>query len=161
MKVEINDQKLHEVHITVDLPQEVKSNNKYITSCILFCISLFVIPFIILDLYIAYSSDSCLQEDHFITLKTWLEVSGYTLVGSILIIGMLFYNMLQLKTTKTIFCFTLFFAYSLFNLSWLIVGSILFWRDVSGCSPLTNNYLYARLILGYISIFFSSKANKN
>ena len=42
----------------------------------------------------------------------------------------------------------------LFNLSWLIVGSIIFWKYCSNIEPdSVNTLMWCSLILGYISVF--------
>ena len=47
-----------------------------------------------------------------------------------------------------------------FSLIWLIVGSILFWRDIEPlqyCSQSFSDYMYAKLIMGFISFFMNER----
>jgi FtsH-binding integral membrane protein len=55
------------------------------------------------------------------------------------------------------------YVYSLFSFAWLIVGCVMFWRylDPSGnCNSNVSNYMWARLIIGLVGVFFSSQNSK-
>lgn len=50
---------------------------------------------------------------------------------------------------------------NVFNFVWLIIGSIMFWRDCSNLEPESMNTLYwIVLIFGWISIFVAIKSEK-
>lgn len=48
---------------------------------------------------------------------------------------------------------------SLFSLIWLIIGSVIFWRDCPDCDPQEiNQFLYVTLIINYVVIGLSIQA---
>lgn len=131
--------------------------------CIFTLMCILTIPFIVLDLWIANSSDECIIQSHFITLKLYLQVSGYTSIGNL--VYAFFYTTFALNLVKQIvqteninsckmfLIITTYYINKLFYvfaLSWTIVGAVLYWRDVTGCNSFTNDYIYTKLILSFI-----------
>ena len=150
-----------DVHIEIS----TISKNKENTSCCLvlcgtMCILIFTLPFIVADLYYAYSSDSCLAQSipDLPTLGTWLAVSGWISISFILltiIILTLLLNMnIQVTDNLLINCTRILF--SMFNLAWMIVGSVIFWKYLGPndvCSTSLSIYMWVRLIVGLLGIF--------
>lgn len=141
----------------------------FATCCAYSCVGITVLallsPFIICDLYFAFNSISC-QHDLTpvgITLSTWLQVAGFSLIGFIVS----FVLMVSTVTcchynTDSMVLFAPFqWAFSLFSFAWLIVGCVLFWRylDPSGtCERNVSDYMWARLIIGLVGLFISSQS---
>jgi hypothetical protein len=130
--------------------------------CIGFTMMLFIFSFIFCDLYYAYNSISCQHNINpvGITLSTWLEVSGYSLLAL---------SLISLINTLTIECSIscdgiyqmIIWIYRIFSLSWLIIGCIIFWRYLEPydfCHNNVSNYMWVRLIFGLVGILSSTAA---
>lgn len=132
--------------------------------CMAGCLGVLALPFIVCDLYYAYNDTICvalpiLNPSVSFTLGTWLLVSGYLQLA---MISMLF--LIAIIACCSPKGLTLFIGYllltiivSLFNIAWLIVGAVMFWgylykQDLCSNSAV-NSYMFARLILGFISVF--------
>jgi hypothetical protein len=123
---------------------------------------LIYLPFIVCDLYFSYTHISCqdIVIPHMdLTIGTWLKVNGY------LLIPMLFVPLFVIFIDEKNKCATLSFwiisiLTRIFFLSWLIVGSILFWHDIEPmgkCDKSVDSYIWARLIMGICGFVISSK----
>uniref|UniRef100_A0A6T2CDY2 Transmembrane protein n=1 Tax=Eutreptiella gymnastica TaxID=73025 RepID=A0A6T2CDY2_9EUGL len=153
--------------------EEVSGPSSSIVWCILCCITVSMLPFIICDLYFAYNDTSeCLTRDIqkysiAFNLKTWLLVDGYTSL-SLLSCCFLSASLVMCSTTAGLGCFvcTACFAslFGTFRLSWMIVGAIMFWGELNAlkdaknqnlCSSALSGYMWALLIISFISAFFS------
>lgn len=144
---------------------------------------MFISPFIICELYYAYNDTSCIYqkiEQLHMNLHDFLMISGYMGISVSTIYGVIIYtqdnNTLNLlykmfisnggintNNEKPInvylaklFYFVICF-FGMFGLSWLILGSLIFWKfmDTSKCSNSIYNYIYAELIIRWIIIFGS------
>ena len=118
------------------------------------------LPFLISDLVFAASGNLCTiypVPNISFTLQTWLEVDGYLRLSIVIL-----FLLIAILSCWNIDCALMFlycakvfmFFYSLFNFSWLIVGSVMFWgylNDQAGCNG-TNvaDYMFAVLIIGFI-----------
>jgi hypothetical protein len=153
----------YEFHIHID--NSNISINKENTSCCDILKTLLVIiiglPFIFTDLYYAYSPDSCLVYNipNMPKLETWLFVSGWYSMTGIIITIIVFVSFLQLNiginNNNLIIIYMKIFC-SLFNLLWMIIGSVIFWRylePIRMCSNSLSIYMWIRLIFGLLSIF--------
>jgi hypothetical protein len=132
------------------------------------------VPFIVCDLvYAGDQGGACAdagatQVGISITLATWLEVDGYcrlAIVGLFLLCAIS--ACINVETALKLFMCTIctMILYSLFNLAWLIVGSVLFWGDLNQQEVCQNtslqSYMYAVLILGYIGVCSSLFSSNN
>jgi hypothetical protein len=109
-----------------------------------------ILSFGLVDLYFAYNDESCVHVFNpasvGFTLATWLKVDGYMIVSYATIsvfTRMAGLTIKRLQSTCTIF-----------SLVWIVVGSVMFWNALapSGlCSDSLFNYMWARLVVGYIS----------
>lgn len=133
--------------------------------CAGFVVLSLVLPFIFCDLYYAYNSISC-QHDETpmgISLSTWLKVSGFSAVGVISTLILIFIStaLCECGLNTNVSLVPIQWLYNLFSFSWLIIGCVLFWRyvDQSGnCGRDVSDYMWARLIIGLIGVFIAYKS---
>jgi|LauGreDrversion4_2_1035121.scaffolds.fasta_scaffold21390_4 hypothetical protein len=135
-----------------------------LVSCATITVLMVITPFIICDLYFAYNDISCQHDSNPIgfNLSTWLAVSGLSMIGFLGLFGILLICV-GCKPKGAIPVVVLQYVYSLFSFAWLIVGCVMFWRylDPSGnCNSNVSNYMWARLIIGLVGVFFSSQNSK-
>jgi hypothetical protein len=122
------------------------NNKSYNYRVFIIFILLFIIFFV--ELYLTLNIGSNIYcNNSIISLKNWLLIkSGYTLLT-------FFLEFVFLFCIKKRFMSYIVSLYNiLFNLTWLIFGSIIFWGY---CKNLMNNInilIYSTLIIGYISI---------
>ena len=135
---------------------------------ILTCVNL---PFIVVDLVYAASGNPCTTlpvPNISFTLRTWLEVDGglrLAFVGLFLLVAIIACCSIDCALKIFVCTLILLIVYSLFNLSWLIVGAVMFWgylNDQPGCNSTdVAGYMFAVLILGFLGVcgncFFSYK----
>jgi len=144
--------------------------------CFKFILSLFILafgsPFIICDLYYAYTDTTCVHNPTKkldIDMYQYLLISGYygvAFLGSIVLaIFTLKPAGLDAKISDCVKVFAILFKYLplLFGTAWVIVGSIIFWYEIDNatCSKPVYNYLTASLVLKIISVFFVWKEQSN
>lgn len=126
--------------------------------CLLVCliiILLFILIFPILEIYFGshyYYDIECVSTIK-IPLSIWLIVKG-----SVSIIN-IFYICIYISIVKNDFgkllLLYLFSLTNIFSFIWIILGSIIFWRDCLLCKPDDLNILmYFSLIFGYMNISF-------
>ena len=119
------------------------------------CLLIFILPFIVVDLYFGYSDQPCLTtnfDNPAVTIGTWLRVSGYVQLGYLILMCSTFFankdiGELLRKLMKYIF--------GMFFTAWTIVGSVIFWKYLEPnelCDNSLTKYLWARLIIGLINI---------
>lgn len=85
-----------------------------------------------------------------LSMSTWLKVSGSVELTTITF----FLICLILKTKGLMMC--VLGISQIFSLTWLITGSILFWRDCPNIQPSDlNNLMWATLMIKYTLIFIS------
>jgi hypothetical protein len=128
------------------------------------------IPFIVCDLYYGLHDNTCVNE-HIpmkITLSTYLIVSGSL---SLLVLGIESVFMLMIfdfDTTQDTACIESIAFYrenfiglcNLFKFAWTITGAVAFWKytDISSCSDEVSGYLFAQLIIYFVSICCMAQA---
>ena len=144
-----------------------KNNNNKITCseiinyfCILTCIFTILIFILILPIieiyYGAYYYDNidCVSIIN-IPLSLWLIVKGLYTIFNICIYVAFFNN--NCGKLSILYLMTLI---NIFSFVWIILGSIIFWRDCISCKPIEINILmYFSLIIGYFNILFSFSQN--
>lgn len=127
------------------------------------CFMIFLTPFIVCDLYYAYNDTSCVNNvitnyNISFTLATWLKVNGWILVSIVSICLILGIVICCSPTVGVILgsLFALIIGFmGVFNLIWIIIGSIMFWGDLDKtklCNKGLSDYMYARLIICIIGI---------
>ena len=120
-----------------------------------------VVPFVICDLYFAFTDDTCVNQHIdklYIDLYTYLVVSGlYSGTLLFLMITILLFIDIDILF-KYIFIFDIFsYISTIFITAFTIVGSIIFWNkmDNTKCSAPVYNYVLASLIIRFVSMFFN------
>lgn len=127
---------------------------------------IFCIPFIICDLYYSYNDISCqniVSSNMDLTIATWLKVNGYLLV-SFLFIPLLTLLVDEKNKCTTTIMWIIMILIRIFMLSWLIIGSILFWRDIEPmdkCGKSVDSYIWTRLIMGIVGFIINFKSDNN
>lgn len=123
------------------------------------------LPFIVCDLL--YGTDAgitCVTTPGTniqLTLGTWLQVDGYCRLAivSLLLISAIIGSVNGEKGMKAFMCAMCFvFLYSIFQFSWIIVGSVLFWGDLNNQDVCEGTpvqaYMFALLIISFVAIVF-------
>jgi hypothetical protein len=120
------------------------------------------LAFAIPDLIYAYQGSECvtvIPEGFSFGMATWLAVDGYlrlAVIGMVLLV--LGVNFISSSVGEKLakFGVLLFILYSLFSLSWLIVGSVMYWGKLNPagvCYGPVQSYIYSLLVISYVSIF--------
>lgn len=117
-------------------------------------------------MYAIYYNDieNCVSE--VISIKTWLLVDGINnlILGAIVFLILLTWTSNNDENNNNIYpiaiiMFIPLYILSTFQVAWLIVGSIMFWRDCPNLEPTRlNDFMYAVLIIGYIACYIRMNA---
>lgn len=136
-----------------------------------FILSLFfaicpVIPFAITDIYYGYHPYQCMETFIINKLNTqsWILINGYMSLSSILFISMIFSIIYDNRCTSlvylfqhTIFIKTYLFLKIVFNISWTIIGSVIFSKVYNQCSFNIQFYIWFRISIMFFFIVLSIK----
>lgn len=138
--------------------EQVEFNIFCISGGICFTILFSLISFILFALPISEiyfginygDSVNCTSRTINLTLKNWLVIKGSLAIVNILTFSPMF--LFNNKSLVYYICYIINSFFLIFNLSWLIVGSIIFWVDCKNLEPANiNTLMYFSLIFGYIS----------
>jgi hypothetical protein len=123
-------------------------------------------PFIICDLYYAYTDDTCVHNPTKkldVDMYQYLLINGYYGVSflGLILIGIFIQKKQDIASKSNdddcIILFAHMFKMILmfFSTAWTVVGAVIFWHEIdnSSCSRPVYNYLTASLILKIISVF--------
>lgn len=121
------------------------------TSFILLYMCLFLLPGSEIFMGFYFANDITCTTTLFISLSNWLVIKGFVSIFSIICtIPIVFSGKNSL--CNSFFMFVLYIV-NVFTVAWLIVGSIIFWRDCINTAPyVLNVYMWVSLILGYIVV---------
>jgi hypothetical protein len=129
----------------------------FLKSLVIFIIIIFNVPICVSELYYAFTDDSCTHIKNtnlFIDLYTYLAVDGIygliiTIICSIYICCFVDIDNLELFGFKKIIIYIVSFIIVLFNLSWSIVGGIIFWNIIDDYTCNNNIYcfVFAELVI--------------
>lgn len=147
--------------------QQKRKLDKFISIClksiIIFIILLFNLPICISELYYGFTDNSCVHIKYdklLISLYIYLIVDGIfgifiTLLISIYLCYFIDFEKMELNGLKKIIINILSFIGLLFNLSWTVIGSIIFWGIIDNYSCKNNIYcfIFAELIIKIIFLF--------
>jgi hypothetical protein len=128
------------------------------------CFFIMFFPFLVCDLYYAYHDVTCAPTKPLpassinMSLKQWLQVDGYIILGFIiifLILGLIAWCSPELVCTYG-WWEGLHVFFIIWRLTWLIVGAVIFWKglnSVGACGRAIGRYMWANLIIGFIWLF--------
>ena len=110
----------------------------------------------IFEIYLGFTEIITCNTPMFVTLNEWLIVKGITHL--ILIMWLIMLLFMGKKSCLSYILIIICTTINIFLLIWLIVGSIIFWRDCINLEPkIVNDYMWFSLILGYITIINMAK----
>jgi len=156
------------VNVTANEDVSVKKDIIFIKLFIGILIIICCLPFIVCDLYYAYTDNSCVHnptKKSIVDLYTYLLVSGYYGICSLAIVvcGIIAIDIEKERENELVNVLFLLITYisTLFSTSWIIVGAVVFWNEVdnSTCDKPIYNYLYASIIIKLICCFLSWNSN--
>ena len=89
-----------------------------------------------------------------ISISNWLIIKGTVTILVMVALS------ISLFAKKDSFCncisIIIFYISNIFAFSWLIIRTIIFWRDCASLLPeIVNTTMWASLIFGYVSVFSS------
>lgn len=146
----------------------------FLKSLGIFIIVVFNVPICISEIYYAFTDDSCTHIKNinlFIDLYTYLAVDGIygliiTTICSIYICCFVDIDKLELIGFQKIIIYIVSFIIVLFNLSWTIVGGIIFWNIIDDytCKNNIYSFVFAELVIKLLFLFlqiikFTSNSN--
>lgn len=145
--------------VPLDNPRSLDPVCCFKTAFILFFTAL-CSPFIICDLYYAYTDTSCVHnatKHTTVNLFSYLAVSGFFNL-SVLLVYICGFCSLSSEDGATCFILVCSFLqqfFLLFSLSWVMVGAVVFWSEIdnSSCSSPVYNYMMASLIIKLAGMF--------
>ena len=124
------------------------------------CFFIMYFPFLVVDLYYAYRDPSCVNSlppfvDINFTLKVWLQVDGYIILGFIVIFLIL--GIIACSSVTALWVYGLWEAlhmiFMVWRIVWLIIGAIMFWGGyLPGgiCFVNIERYMWSMLIIGFV-----------
>jgi len=168
---EANDDNTPQIAVKYNTLNTVESDDKNVLRGMKLCISTILIiiysPFIICDLYYAYTDNSCVHipaSKMSVNMYTYLLVSGYNslCVCMIYVIGIICVTDKPEHTTcinNMIYCIvsTITCMSAVFSVAWVIVGAVIWWNEIDNatCSRATYNYVMASIIIKIVAIFIA------
>lgn len=177
-----NNKQKNEAHESLIQPKSILYKNTdsdditivIIRTIFMFFIICFILPFIIIDLYIAYTDKTCVNEYPSklkISISIYLQVNSYLLLLVLLFYIPIIYKKIEIHTCnkiiKTLIYLTMY-VFRIIIFGWNILGGIIFWGYVvenCNCSIIIFNYLYitfvARLLIIILLILNSNNSIKN
>lgn len=123
-------------------------------TCAIFCIICVQIPFMICDLYFGSSNQPCLDmyfSEIRLNFRTWLIVSGFIHTFMVILWCMVLY-----KNVCMYFAQIFSKIAGIFLISWIITGSIVFWKYLEPnklCDNELTNFILVRIITGLFATF--------
>jgi hypothetical protein len=130
----------------------------------------FILPFIFIDLYIAYTDKSCVNDyppKLKISLSIYLQLNSYILLLVLSVYIAMIHKKIQVfacdEIMKTIF-YLFMYVSRIIIFGWNVLGAILFWGYIaenSNCSIVVYNYLYVTFIIRLLIITLLISNTKN
>ncbi len=122
--------------------------------CCTIFLAIVCLAFPTLEIYIGatYRDEIVCDSPIFVGIGNWLIIKGSCYIITLFVICLFLYS------NPKSFCNTIVkiivFVMNIFFISWLIIGTVLFFRDCNVLTPvIVQNMMYVSLIFGYISIF--------
>ena len=154
--------KLSEINVTEHHSNICTTEEVVLCCCFPFVAAvILILPIIELVMYSTYKYEISNCSSELMSIDSWIIIDGINglMLGS-MFLSLMICGMYELEVFAQ---FATFFVYifSLFSFSWLIIGSVLFWRDCPSLEPKPmNDLMYAVLILGYIGVFVRLQSEK-
>lgn len=154
--------------VKVSVEQQENANEECQRTCMLCSSTLFVglffLPFIVCDLYwgfpLIYNSSCQYSKTGFdLNLAQWLRVDGITMICMYV-----FFVLCAVAPIHELIMILFSTLFQFFSFAWLIVGSVMFWRDLAPstlCYTDLSNYMWARLIIGILSTLQLTCSNRS
>jgi hypothetical protein len=121
---------------------------------------LLALPVSELVLAILYKNDIICYTDLHVNIFEWLIIKSSVNIG-LLVLFFILFILSNKDTCYYNFVCAIYYIISLFNFGWLILGSIIFWRDCYNLSPSSINILmWVSLIMGYTNIYIYAVQKK-
>ena len=143
----------------------------YMKLFILFIISICIVPFVVCNLYYAYSDNSCVHEPAGkleVNLFNYLVVDGIfgaivAIVWFLLICTTNFTGQDELNLGNWIGATLITGIGTIFGIAWTITGAIIFWSLIDNdlCDKGIYNYVFAQLIIKLIGYGIGILKNKS
>lgn len=167
--IDINDNNLTEIRNNLEEIRNnittINTNNdkNYIQSLKIIIVTILIFinfPLIFCDLYYAVNDNTCVNqkmEKLAFNMYDYLIVSGiYSVIITVISILFILFFIDKMKNNEITILNYIFMSFlyinGLFNISWNIIGSLIFWNfmDNNQCSNEVFNYLFASLIIKLI-----------
>lgn len=142
-------------------------NNDFINFIVSLCFSICpVIPFAITDIYYGYHSYKCMDINiiNNLNIQSWILINGYMSLSSILFISFIFTVIYENNCRFLVYFFqnpvfikTYVFTKIMFNISWTIIGSVIFSKVYKECPFNINFYISFRISIMFLFIILSLK----
>lgn len=125
-------------------PQSKTKYDMFMFCCQFICSGLCLLPLPIIQLSFALEAPIVCVENTFpFSINVWLLVEAITSIA-------MFFNVIMMLSCDRIFAATYVMG-ALFQLAWIIVGSLQFWRDCPNIQPSSVNILmWVTVIFGII-----------
>lgn len=155
---------MYRLRIINNMSHDKNFNNFIISLC---CAIFPVIPFAITDIYYAYNPYHCMNINVINNLNTqfWILINGYMSLSSILFISLIF-TVIYDNNCRTLVHFfqnplfikSYLFLKIIFNISWTIIGSIIFSKVYNQCTSNIQFYIWFRItfMFGFIIMSFKN-----
>lgn len=111
------------------------------------------------------------RSDHgcssFVGVSDWLIIDGAAMVF-IVFLGLILFGCTNgalvydspACAVGAVVSFIFFVLCNVFKFAWLIIGSVMFWRDCKDVSPKSvNDLMWASLIIGYVGVWIAHKSS--
>jgi len=134
----------------------------YVPACFLYiCIMSCILALPIAELCIAliYKNEIICESEIGIDIVTWLVIKSIVTISTVLVISCFFMIGKDSPVFRLVYLIKIIIY--IFNFSWLIVGSLIFWRDCYDLQPESvNTFMWISLILGYVNLLSYVNGNK-
>lgn len=121
----------------------------------------YLIPFIVAGLYYAsHETNVCLTTTYpnlDVPFFTWLRLDSWVLIGFAISAILSIFQLCFCIATYCSYVMWLIskILYVLWRLAWLIVGAVMFWKNINPnniCGNAISRYMWANLIIGFVQV---------
>ena len=125
--------------------------------CAMSCI--LALPIAELCIALIYKNEIICESEIGIDIVTWLVIKSIVTMSTVLVISCFFMIGKDSPVFRLVYLIKIIIY--IFNFSWLIVGSLIFWRDCYDLQPESvNTFMWISLILGYVNLLSYVNGNK-